>query len=87
MPEIKNNKEDHNRARRIRTAFLKSLKNSPTIEEALSKEIMSYEDFVLMYAKDGAFRKKFDDIVNIKLELALLDSALKSKSPPYFLLP
>lgn len=64
----------------LKENFLKTLQESDTITEAL--ELSSFPKNMLCsaLAQDKAFLKAFDKIINLKLEIALIEAALKSKT-------
>lgn len=64
----------------IKENFLKTLEESDTVAEAL--ELSGFPKSLLCSAllKDKTFQKNFDKIINLKLEIALIEAALKSKA-------
>lgn len=64
----------------LKEKFLTILEESSTINEAL--ELSNFPKSMLCSAllKDKTFQKNFDKIINLKLEIALIESALKSKT-------
>lgn len=64
----------------LKENFLKTLQQSDTITEAL--ELSSFPKNMLCSAlsEDKSFLKAFDKIINLKLEIALIEAALKSKT-------
>ncbi len=64
----------------IKQQLLEAITNTDTLEEALSVMNITKGQFYSYLTKDKTFLKRFDKIINLKLEIALLESALKSKS-------
>lgn len=64
----------------IKQQLLEAITNSDTLEEALCVMNITKGIFYTYLTKDKTFLKRFDAIINLKLEIALLESALKSKS-------
>lgn len=64
----------------LKDNFLKTLEETDTIAEAL--ELSAFPKIMLCSAllKDKTFQKNFDKIINLKLEIALIEAALKSKA-------
>ena len=64
----------------LKENFLKTLEESDTVAEAL--ELSGFPKSLLCSAllKDKTFQKNFDKIINLKLEIALIEAALKSKA-------
>jgi len=60
--------------------FLKILQKSLTLTQALEESALDQGDLCRFLIEDKTFQKNFDKIINLKLELALLESALKSKA-------
>lgn len=60
--------------------FLKILQKSLTLTQALEESALDQGDLCRFLIEDKSFQKNFDKIINLKLELALLESALKSKT-------
>lgn len=60
--------------------FLKTLQKSLTLTQALEESPLDQGDLCRFLIEDKTFQKQFDKIINLKLELALLESALKSKA-------
>lgn len=60
--------------------FLNTLQNSLTLTQALEESSLDQGALCRFLIEDKTFQKKFDKIINLKLELALLESALKSKA-------
>lgn len=60
--------------------FLNSLQKSLTLTQALEESALDQGDLCRFLIEDKTFQKAFDKIINLKLELALLESALKSKA-------
>ena len=60
--------------------FLKTLQKSLTLTQALEESSLDQGDLCRFLIEDKTFQKSFDKIINLKLELALLESALKSKA-------
>ncbi len=66
--------------KQIKQKFLDALEQSDTLCEALEISCLPKNMLCHFLIKDKEFLKEFDKIVNLKLEIALLESALKSKS-------
>ena len=64
----------------IKESFLQILHSSASIKEALEEDNLEKGIFNQMLYEDSKFKQQFDDIINQKLELALLDSALRASS-------
>ncbi len=64
----------------IKDTFLQILHSSASIKEALEEANLEKGIFNQMLFEDKKFKQQFDDIINQKLELALLDSALRASS-------
>ena len=60
--------------------FLNILQKSLTLTQALEESSLDQGDLCRFLIEDKTFQKNFDKIINLKLELALLESALKSKA-------
>jgi len=60
--------------------FLNILQKSLTLTQALEESALDQGDLCRFLIEDKTFQKAFDKIINLKLELALLESALKSKA-------
>ena len=60
--------------------FLNTLQKSLTLNQALEESALDQGDLCRFLIEDKTFQKAFDKIINLKLELALLESALKSKA-------
>ena len=60
--------------------FLNTLQKSLTLNQALEESALDQGDLCRFLIEDKTFQKNFDKIINLKLELALLESALKSKA-------
>lgn len=60
--------------------FLNILQKSLTLTQALEESSLDQGDLCRFLIEDKTFQKQFDKIINLKLELALLESALKSKA-------
>lgn len=60
--------------------FLTILQKSLTLTQALEESALDQGDLCRFLIEDKTFQKAFDKIINLKLELALLESALKSKA-------
>ena len=60
--------------------FLTILQKSLTLTQALEESSLDQGDLCRFLIEDKTFQKNFDKIINLKLELALLESALKSKA-------
>ncbi|MBQ4493560.1 MAG: hypothetical protein II972_03035 [Elusimicrobiaceae bacterium] len=60
--------------------FLNILQKSLTLTQALEESTLDQGDLCRFLIEDKTFQKNFDKIINLKLELALLESALKSKA-------
>ena len=60
--------------------FLNTLQKSLTLTQALQESALDQGDLCRFLIEDKTFQKNFDKIINLKLELALLESALKSKA-------
>lgn len=60
--------------------FLNILQKSLTLTQALEESTLDQGDLCRFLIEDKTFQKHFDKIINLKLELALLESALKSKA-------
>ena len=60
--------------------FLNILQKSLTLTQALEESALDQGDLCRFLIEDKTFQKHFDKIINLKLELALLESALKSKA-------
>lgn len=60
--------------------FLNILQKSLTLTQALEESTLDQGDLCRFLIEDKTFQKAFDKIINLKLELALLESALKSKA-------
>lgn len=60
--------------------FLKILQKSLTLTQALEESTLDQGDLCRFLIEDKTFQKHFDKIINLKLELALIESALKSKA-------
>ncbi|MGB2579341.1 hypothetical protein AAIR98_001260 [Elusimicrobium simillimum] len=73
-------KADHSTAAKSKKAFLKELQKPQSVEAALEAAGLEFMRFYGYLEKDREFSAKFDSIVNLKLELAFLDAALKTKS-------
>lgn len=64
----------------IKQQFLEALQNADSLSEALEACNMPKSVLCGFLFKDKSFLKAFDKIINLKLEIALLETALKSKS-------
>ena len=64
----------------IKQQFLQSLEESESLSDALKACSMPKSLLCSFLIKDKTFLKSFDKIINMKLEMALLDTALKSKA-------
>ncbi|MDR1683935.1 MAG: hypothetical protein LBR90_00535, partial [Elusimicrobiota bacterium] len=64
----------------IKQQFLEALANSETLAEALEVCSMPRGMLCGFLFKDKTFLKAFDKVINLKLEIALLETALKSKA-------
>lgn len=60
--------------------FLNTLQKSLTLTQALEESALDQGALCRFLIEDKTFQKAFDKIINLKLELALLESALKSKA-------
>lgn len=60
--------------------FLKILQKSLTLTQALEESSLDQGDLCRFLIEDKTFQKHFDKVINLKLELALIESALKSKA-------
>lgn len=76
--EAETRPEQHDK--QIKQKFLDALEQSDTLCEALDLCALPKNMLCHFLIKDKKFLKDFDKIVNLKLEIALLESALKSKS-------
>ncbi|ACC98402.1 hypothetical protein Emin_0847 [Elusimicrobium minutum Pei191] len=75
------NKNDANLNRDVKINFLTHLQNALNIEAALELTGLQAIKLFSFLQKDKVFARRFDQIINLKLEIAFLDSALKTKSP------
>lgn len=64
----------------LKENFLKILQESDTVTEALEASSFPKHLLCAALAKDKSFLKAFDKIINLKLEIALIEAALKSKT-------
>ena len=64
----------------LKENFLKTLQQSDTITEALELSSFPKNMLCLALSEDKSFLKAFDKIINLKLEIALIEAALKSKT-------
>lgn len=64
----------------VKENFLKILQKSLTLTQALEESTLDQGDLCRFLIEDKTFQKHFDKIINLKLELALIESALKSKA-------
>lgn len=64
----------------LKENFLKTLQEANTITEALELSAFPKNMLCSVLAEDKSFLKAFDKIINLKLEIALIEAALKSKT-------
>jgi len=64
----------------IKQQFIQALQEAESLSDALEACSMPKSLLCSFLIKDKAFLKSFDKIINLKLEMALLETALKSKS-------
>ena len=64
----------------LKQNFLETLQNADSLAEALEISALPKHLLCGFLLKDKSFQKAFDKIINLKLEIALLDAALKSKA-------
>ncbi len=64
----------------LKQQFLQALTESESLCDALEACSMPRSILCGFLIKDKAFLKSFDKIINLKLEMALLETALKSKA-------
>jgi len=60
--------------------FLSALLEADTLSEALENSALPKNLLFTFLFDDKTFQKQFDKIVNLKLEIALLETALKAKA-------
>lgn len=72
-------KSDNN-TKTIKQNFLQALQEAESLSDALESCAMPKSMLCSFLIKDKTFLKSFDKIINLKLEMALLETALKSKS-------
>jgi len=65
----------------LQQQFLEALQNADSLSEALDACAMPKSALCAMLFKSKSFQKAFDKIINLKLEIALIETALKSKTP------
>ncbi|MDR0953194.1 MAG: hypothetical protein LBM71_03275 [Elusimicrobiota bacterium] len=66
--------------KQLKEQFLQALQESDTLAEALELCSLPKSALCAFIFKDKVFAKTFDKIINLKLEIALLETALRSKS-------
>ncbi len=71
LPSIKDSKNK----------FLNLLKKNNSITETLVESNLMEERFFFALKNDPDFLRAFDEIINFKLEVAFLETVLKSKTP------
>jgi len=64
----------------LKEQFLEALQNAESLSDALEACAMPKSMLCNFLFKDKKFQKDFDKIINLKLEIALLETALKSKA-------
>ncbi len=64
----------------LKENFLKTLQESDSVTEALEASAFPKHLLCSALSKDKSFLKAFDKIINLKLEIALIEAALKSKT-------
>jgi len=60
--------------------FLSALLETDTLSEALELSALPKNMLFSFLSEDKKFLKQFDKIINLKLEIALVDTALKAKA-------
>lgn len=63
-----------------KSAFLSALLEADTLTEALEISALPKNILFSFLFEDKKFLKQFDKIINLKLEIALVDTALKAKA-------
>ena len=63
-----------------KSAFLSALLEADTLTEALELSALPKNMLFSFLFEDKKFLKQFDKIINLKLEIALVDTALKAKA-------
>ena len=64
----------------LKQNFLDALQNADSLAEALEISALPKNLLCGFLLKDKSFQKAFDKIINLKLEIALIDTTLKSKA-------
>lgn len=73
-------KSDNQQNKTLKQQFLQALTESESLCDALEACAMPRSVLCGFLIKDKTFLKSFDKIINLKLEMALLETALKSKA-------
>jgi len=73
--------QDTTSAKLIQQKFLQALQNADSLSEALDACAMPKSALYALLFKNKSFQKAFDKIINLKLEITLIETALKSKTP------
>ena len=65
---------------KLKADFLSALLEADTLSEALELSALPKNILFSFLFEDKKFLKQFDKIINLKLEIALIDTALKAKA-------
>ena len=80
---LQKEKPDHNakdKFKQEKQNFLSALLEADTLTEALENSALPKNLLFTFLFDDKNFLKQFDKIINLKLEIALVDTALKAKA-------
>ncbi len=73
-------KPEDNTIEKQKSNFLSALLEADTLSEALEISALPKNLLFSFLFEDKKFLKQFDKIINLKLEIALVDTALKAKA-------
>ena len=83
IDELQKEKPDHNAKDKFtqeKQNFLSALLEADTLTEALENSALPKNLLFTFLFDDKNFLKQFDKIINLKLEIALVETALKAKA-------
>ena len=78
--KVKKNTDTEDKFKQEKQNFLSALLEADTLTEALENSALPKNLLFTFLFDDKNFLKQFDKIINLKLEIALLETALKAKA-------